>query len=86
MLPSVRKAAKEDAANSLLQSSLDPHLRERSQAEPRPAPYSDDLMRDATIQWLVETDQVRVQLYSPKTGIEMISSPLLCLSTLHSNE
>ncbi|KAF7344634.1 putative AC transposase [Mycena venus] len=39
----------------LTQQSLDPHLREKPA---RPAPYTDELLLDAAIQWLIATDQV----------------------------
>ena len=39
------------------QSSLDPHLQERVECE-RVIPYSDDLFRQAAVEWLIATDQV----------------------------
>jgi hypothetical protein len=38
------------------QPRLDPHLREKPQKE-KIIPYTDELFRDAAIEWLVSTDQ-----------------------------
>ncbi|KAF8144960.1 hypothetical protein K438DRAFT_1631002 [Mycena galopus ATCC 62051] len=47
----------------LKQQSLDPHLREKPA---RPAPYTDELLIDAAIQWLIATDQPIDALTHPK--------------------
>jgi hypothetical protein len=39
------------------QETLDLHLRERP-SKPKVIPYSDELFRQAAIEWLIETDQV----------------------------
>jgi hypothetical protein len=39
------------------QQRLDPHLEEKPPRE-RVIPYTDDLFREAAIEWLVSTDQV----------------------------
>jgi hypothetical protein len=39
----------------LKQQTVDPHLREKPA---RPAPYTDELLLDAAIKWLIATDQV----------------------------
>lgn len=52
--------AKKDAAlakDRAKQQSLDPHLVEHTKAEYIP-PYTDDLMREVAIEWLIATDQV----------------------------
>ncbi len=60
MLPKdslARRQAAVDEAACLQQGRVDHHF-ETAKAEDRPAPYSDELFREAAIQWLVETDQV----------------------------
>jgi hypothetical protein len=63
-LPDAVKQAKEAAdidRDMLQQSSLDGHLRKIPQQE-RVIPYSDKLFREAAIEWLIATDQVRNHL------------------------
>ena len=56
MLPKDAESRRKDAdANNQL--CLDPHLREKPQKE-KIIPYTDELFRDAAIEWLVSTDQV----------------------------
>ena len=62
MLPGDRKAAKEEVLAKLHQSSLDMHLQPMTEGTQKPAPYTDALMQDAAIQWLIETDQVNHNL------------------------
>jgi hypothetical protein len=45
------------------QQRLDPHLREKPPQEVT-IPYTDELFRDAAVEWLVSTDQVRNNGYS----------------------
>lgn len=56
MLPKCRKAAAEKAASAKLQTQLEDHVKPGA---PRIVPYSDKSFRDAAIDWLVATDQVR---------------------------
>jgi len=58
-LPKVVQERKDAAlaADRAKQQSLDPHLTKELPQE-RVIPYSDDLFRDAAVQWLVETHQV----------------------------
>jgi hypothetical protein len=59
MLPKdAQKRRREVQAASEAQSRLDSHLREKPQKE-RVIPYTDDIFREAAIEWLVSTDQVR---------------------------
>ena len=56
MLPQdtdARSQDKKPAATT--QTSLDPHLEEQNAT----VPYSDALFRDAALEWLIQTDQVR---------------------------
>lgn len=59
-LPKALKAQREAkiAEDKSKQSSIDPHLRERVEKE-RVIPYSDELFRDAAMEWVIATDQVR---------------------------
>jgi len=56
MLPKDAKGRRQ-ATMMDTQQRLDPHLEEKPPRE-RVIPYTDDLFRDATIEWLVSTDQV----------------------------
>lgn len=58
-LPKTVKARTAAANKDKKQSQLDPHLQERV-PKTRVVPYSDELFRQAAIEWLVATDQVRV--------------------------
>ncbi|KAJ7176397.1 hypothetical protein C8R43DRAFT_827557, partial [Mycena crocata] len=56
-------AEAEDEKERLHQATLDPHLRNRPE---RPAPYSDELFREAAVEWLIATDQPIRALTHPK--------------------
>jgi hypothetical protein len=56
MLPKDAEKRRKDAHTNN-QPRLDPHLREKQQKE-RTIPYTDELFRNAAIEWLVSTDQV----------------------------
>jgi hypothetical protein len=58
-LPKVVRERKDAAlaADRAKQQSLDPHLT-KEQPREKVIPYSDELFRDAAVQWLVETHQV----------------------------
>ena len=58
-LPKAVRARKDadKAKDRAKQQSLDPHLVERTQDEYIP-PYSDSLMQEVAIEWLIATDQV----------------------------
>ncbi|KAJ7867927.1 hypothetical protein B0H14DRAFT_2246927, partial [Mycena olivaceomarginata] len=45
------------------QQSLDSHLRKKTD---QPAPYTDDLFREAAVEWLIDTDQPIDALTNPK--------------------
>ena len=63
-LPKVVQAKKEAvlAQNCAKQQSLDPHLVERTKVEYIPS-YTDDLMQEVAIEWLITTDQVSLLLF-----------------------
>jgi hypothetical protein len=63
MLPKDAKKRRSDAQIHETQSHLDSHLREMPQKE-RVVPYTDENFRDAAIEWLVSTDQVRAYHFS----------------------
>jgi hypothetical protein len=46
----------EEAKAKLHQKTLDPHLHDKSE---RVVPYSDSAFRDAALEWLIATNQVR---------------------------
>ncbi|KAJ7710853.1 hypothetical protein B0H17DRAFT_914635 [Mycena rosella] len=56
-------AAAATAKAQLHQKTLDPHLRKKPE---RPAPYTDQLFRDAAVEWLAATDQPIDALTHPK--------------------
>jgi hypothetical protein len=58
MLPNDAKARRrETIEKSMEQSQVSDHFN-IVKPEDKPEPYSDNVFKDATIQWLVETDQV----------------------------
>jgi hypothetical protein len=60
MLPKDAKQRRKEAEADK-QQRIDPHLVEIPQKE-RVVPYSDNLFRDAAIEWLVSTDQVHISI------------------------
>ena len=57
MLPEDSKARRDAAAEKLKQSQVDDHFTVVPEGE-KPMPYSDEVFKEAAIQWLIETDQV----------------------------
>jgi len=57
MLPEDSKARRDAAAEKLKQSQVDDHFTVIPEEE-KPTPYTDELFKEAAIQWLIETDQV----------------------------
>jgi hypothetical protein len=57
MLPEDSKARRAALLESLRQTNITEHFSE-AKPENKPSPYSDDLFRQAAIQFLIETDQV----------------------------
>ena len=60
MLPNdakARCATQQDASTK--QTAVDDHF-SMQKLEDKPKPYSDSIFEEAAIQWLVETDQVRL--------------------------
>jgi hypothetical protein len=58
MLPEDMKARRQEVLKKAMeQSQVDDHF-QLLKPEDRPVPYSDALFKEASIQWLVETDQV----------------------------
>jgi hypothetical protein len=58
MLPEDAKARRQEALEKAMeQTQVDDHFK-ILKPEDKPIPYSDNLFKDASIQWLVETDQV----------------------------
>ncbi|KAJ7146956.1 hypothetical protein C8R44DRAFT_599361, partial [Mycena epipterygia] len=58
-----RQKADEHKNKLLKQQTIDPHLREKPA---RPTPYTDELLLDAAIKWLIATDQPIDALTHPK--------------------
>jgi hypothetical protein len=58
MIPEDAKMRRQEAiANAKEQTQVDDHLRQVKPKE-KPVAYSDELFKEAVIQWLIETDQV----------------------------
>ena len=57
MLPEDTKSRKAEIKEKLEQTHVNDHFA-KVQPEKKPEPYSDELFKEAAIQWLVETDQV----------------------------
>ena len=69
MLPDDAKARHQEVLERALeQTQVDDHFRP-VKPEDKPEPYSDDVLKEVAIQWLIETDQVLLQhfqsLYHP---------------------
>lgn len=62
MLPEDTKSRKAEVNEKLRQTQVNDHF-EKIQPESKPEPYSDELFKEAAIQWLVGTDQVCVAFY-----------------------
>ena len=57
MLPEDSKARRAALLESLRQTNVTKHFSE-AKPEDKPSPYSDELFRQAAVQYLIETDQV----------------------------
>jgi hypothetical protein len=57
MLPSDTKERKATEHATLLQTQVNEHFA-KAQPEVKPPPYTDELFKEAAIEWLVQTDQV----------------------------
>ncbi|KAJ7431869.1 hypothetical protein FB451DRAFT_1066243 [Mycena latifolia] len=62
--------AAEDAAKALHQQTLEPHLRDKPA---RAEPYTDQLWLDATLEWLIATDQVKLHVSSFHSMIDIVA-------------
>lgn len=71
MLPDdARERKRADAAQSKVeQTHVDSHFQKLEPGE-KEAPYSDELFKEAAIQWLVETDQVCFHSHSLHNGFD----------------
>lgn len=60
MLPEDTKERRAATLERLRQTEVQDHFRtaQPSDKPPPPTPYTDELFKEAAIQWLVETDQV----------------------------
>ena len=60
MLPEDSKEWRAAALEHLRQTEVKDHFRtaQPSDKPPPPSPYTDELFKEAAIQWLIETDQV----------------------------
>jgi hypothetical protein len=68
MLPEDTKTRKAEIKEKLEQTQVNDHFK-KVQPESKPEPYSDELFREAAIQWLVETDQVSIAcLFNVRVG------------------
>ena len=57
MLPEDSTARRDAAAEKLKQLQVDDHFMVIPEEE-KPTPYTDEVFKEAAIQWLIETDQV----------------------------
>lgn len=57
MLPNDASARRKSLADELLQTSVDDHFKPAT-TEEKPTPYSDEIFKEAAIEWLIETNQV----------------------------
>ena len=57
MLPDDTKASRAAALETLLQTQVNAHFKVADPND-KPIPFSDELFKEAAIQWLIETDQV----------------------------
>ena len=62
MLPKDTKSCKAKIKEKLHQTWVNDHFEKALPAENKPEPYSNELFKEAAIQWLVETDQVCLAL------------------------
>ena len=83
-LPKVVRECKNAAlaADRAKQQSLDPHLT-KEQPREKMVPYSDDLFRDAAIQWLIETHQVFFTILRGSVLIKHVRKSPFRLSSTH---
>jgi len=60
MLPEHTKERRAAALELLRQTEVEDHFQTAQPGDkpPPPSPYTDDLFKEAVIQWLIETDQV----------------------------
>jgi len=87
MLPDDAKARRSEALENVRQQTqLSDHFR-TIKPEDKPEPYSDELFKDAAIQWLIETDQVCIASSTLSSALcsRFFCSLLLRLNTLCSN-
>jgi hypothetical protein len=59
MIPEDAKARRAEATAKMEQTQVEDHFL-RISPEDKPTPYSDEVFKEAAIQWLIETDQVRI--------------------------
>jgi hypothetical protein len=87
MLSDDAKARRSEALENVRQQmQLSDHFH-TIKPEDKPEPYSDELFKDAAIQWLIEMDQVCIASSTLSSALcsHFFCSLLLCLNTLCSN-
>lgn len=63
MLPGDSKERRAVLAEELVQTSVDDHFKPAT-PEDKPTPYSDDLFKQAALEWLIGTNQVNMCIFS----------------------
>lgn len=63
MIPDDVKTRKDEATAKQKQSTLHGHLQDRASTTQPVVKYTDALFRQAAIEWLIETGQVRAALF-----------------------
>jgi len=83
MLPDDTKARRQEALERALeQTQVDDHFHV-VKPEDKPEPYSDDVFKEAALQWLIETDQVCLMFLIAVPSSRFFGTSQLPLSSLH---
>ncbi|KAF8950694.1 hypothetical protein BDZ97DRAFT_1687043 [Flammula alnicola] len=72
MLPEDTKACQAALLEEMIQTQVGDHF-SQAQPEDKPEPYTDEIFKEAAIQWLVETDQQPIQAFEHPTFKKMIA-------------
>lgn len=79
MLPRDTEARRKQNEKRLAQSTLTSHLREKPPPPPPVVKYTDTLFRNAAVEWLIATDQVREPFFNVIADTEGLLQPIQAL-------
>lgn len=79
MLPRDTEARRKQNKKQLAQSTLTSHLREKPPPPPPVVKYTDTLFRNAAVEWLIATDQVREPFFNVIADTEGLLQPIQAL-------